>query len=142
MEDKDKALFYRTMKSFFYSLNGTATPDQGSLSHYWNALKGYSTDKVIKALTELAQTETSHVMPGKVVEKVTGKKAVKAKDEFELMVNLVKKHGVTGARERIDQTSKGWVVLKSIGGLSAINTTDLNAARAAFYQAYDSEKAA
>ena len=137
MEAADKAIFYKTLKAFLYTLNGTATPMQESMIHYWEALKGFDVEKVCKALNELARDGNAHIPPALVVAKITGKKPQRAKDEFDVLLGLVKKHGVSGAKDHVDLKSKTWEILKSVGGFGALNTSDISQVRAAFYQAWD-----
>ncbi len=139
MEDKDKAVFYKGIKSFLYTLNGTKVPEDLSMEYYWKALKPYTVNQVLATFEQLASTENEHVRPAGVVEKITGKKRLKAKDEFNTLVSLVKKHGVSDARALVDEESKGWKTLKPIGGLAALNSNDLASVRSAFYEAYDKE---
>lgn len=136
MDDSDKRTFLRTLKDFLYAVNGTGSPENGALMHYWEALKPYEVEKVLKALNHLARTEHQHVTPAQVVQKVTGKKT-KTRDAFDDVIAMIRQYGVDGARERIDKDTQTWKVIQKIGGLKALNTNQLADVRSAFYQEFD-----
>ncbi len=137
MLETDKKEFTKAIKAFLFTLDGTHSPDGMVMAHYWDALNKFDKDKVFKALSALASESEEHVRPGQVVAKITGKKTVKAKNEFDSIMSLVQQYGIEGARDKVDKESKAWGVVKKMGGLSAFNTTDLGSVRAAFYRGFD-----
>ncbi|MGB1373801.1 MAG: hypothetical protein ACPG6R_11815 [Aequoribacter sp.] len=137
MNEQDKPEFTKALKAFLFTLDGTHSPDGMVMAHYWDTLSKFDKEKVLKALAALASESEEHIRPAQVVAKITGKKTVKAKSEFDSIMSLVQQYGIEGARDRVDKESKAWGVIKKMGGLSAFNTTDLGSVRAAFYRGFD-----
>lgn len=134
---ENKAAFYQELKLMLYATNGTCAPDSNVLGLYWSVLKDQPDDKVLAALRHFSETSVSHVPPAQVLKHVTGRTKKQVNQEFDEVVGLIRKHGVAGARARLDHDSKTWRVIKSIGGLNTFNSTNLSEVRSMFYQEFD-----
>ena len=137
VEDADKPKFYNALKVMLFSLNGTYEPPLGAMAHYWEALKPYPWDKVLKNMEDMARTSESHVTPGQLAKRVSGKTVAKARDAFDEVISEIRKHGVDGARQRLKNDEKIWKLIQGVGGLAAFNASNLSEIRSAFYAEFD-----
>ena len=139
MEDKDKAAFKCEIKAFLYLTNGTTSPTDRVIIGYWNALKDFPLEKVIKTLSKITATEEGHQPPAKVARLITGKKKHSAKDEFDYLLGVLRKDGRRRLKEG-ELSEKGMKAYLAIGAWQNINVpvSQQDAARSMFYKEYDS----
>ncbi len=138
MKEEDKQEFTKALKAFLFTIDGTHSPDGLVLAHYWEALEKHELSKVLKALNDLAVISSEHVKPAEVVSKITGKKLVKAKDEFDYLLTVLRKDGRRRLKDG-ELSEKGMKAYLAIGAWSALNVpaSQQGYARSMFYQEYD-----
>jgi hypothetical protein len=137
MTEAEKKHFAIALRAMIAATAGTYCVPDDVVAAYWRALKNYPLGKVTGALDTLASTAEGHQAPAAVVRAVTGKKRDSAKEDFEMLMTLIKRHGFAEARNRVDQNSKAWKAVLAVGGLQALNTGQYENVRSAFFEAYD-----
>ena len=141
MENTDKQMFYKSLKKMVMLTNGTYTLNDIESVGYWEALKGFGVERVVSLLEKIAISEEGHQSPGKLDGLLDGKCKTSASKDWSHLTGLLVAHGVEGAREKVDTESKGFKVLKAVGGFRALNSSgnDLAGVKSRFMAKYDGE---